>query len=156
MGESAGFKQRQSGDAAQQPGEHECNQHHGRDGDDCPGKQRLAGEPTHLSGKSRSGSVQQSAGLDGRLWLGCGEPTAEADKGHNQQQLKRHHSVVCRLNGRQIEAQRQGQRGAEQRGNADHWNAADGESERKRESQASWRDALTQSHKAIFRLIESN
>ena len=81
-------------------------------------------------------SIGGVAGAEGE------KPPSQARKGHNQNHLQRHDGVVSRLDGRQIQLERQGQQHTQNRRNPQYWKAADGEAQGQRQRQPPGRDAL--------------
>ena len=126
------------GNTAQHAREGGGHQRYGGNRNQQPRQEGLAGQASRPRGGVEHGEMQQGMGSD---WLhggvrrsvggACGDqPSAQAHKRHNQHELQRHGGVVGRLNGGEIEAERQRQSRAKNRGNADYGNAAHGESQR--------------------------
>ena len=88
--------------------------------------------------------MQQGASIGGVAGAEGEKPPSQARKGHNQNHLQRHDGVVSRLDGRQIQLERQGQQNTQTRRNSQYWKAADGEAQGQRQRQPPGRDALPQ------------
>jgi hypothetical protein len=145
---------------AGEPPQHKCerpgHEQNGGNGDQQPRQHRMAKEPANCANHLGWRRVQQRGSLRCANGPDAEQPSAQPHKWDDQQKLQRHGCVVCRLNGGKIQPQRKGQRSADQRWNAHHRNAADGESERKGQRQAAGRDALAQPEAMVCFICSSD
>jgi len=122
----------------------EGHQRHRWRGGERPAEHGLGCEPAKLRNNLPRRRMEQLFSRRRLLRPESKDPSAETDKGHNQNQLQRHCRVVGSLNRRHVQAERQSQRGAYNRCGPDKRNAADGEAQRQCERQPRGRKPLPQ------------